>query len=124
MFISLDYITFDTKKRNVYALHDTCFMHTIYSPYNAPSLRNQPNPVANTVTLLSLIKHYESINRNVARNIAAYYSWLYCTRFAITGEFVEKQFKILDANMIDMNVMHKYYNNVKWYLFHHHKIVI
>lgn len=115
MFREISYITYEPdKKANMYLLRDTCFTTTITSPFNSPSIREQNHRLTNALTVLSLIRHYESINRNVARNLGLYFYWLYSQGYSINGKFIKTIFSGLDL-MPGTNTMTKYYHNVVHY---------
>jgi len=118
MFREVLYLAFDPEKGcNIYQLYDSCFNATINSPCYSPSLSNSDDRLANTLTMFSIAKNYEFKNRNVALNLAYYYSWLsnFCG-FYIDRAFIKKQFLLLDKIVRDANFMKKYFNNVCHYI--------
>lgn len=117
MFSSIKYVEYDNyKKCNIYTLYDTCFNKRIVSPFGSPSLKDHDNRLGNTLTMLSIIRHYETINRNVAPNIANYYVWLCFTKhYKIDELFIKKQFSVIDT-LPNMNITKKYYNNTIRYI--------
>lgn len=113
------------KGYNVFRLRDTCFSTYINSPYNSPSLNNVPNATSNTLAMLSVMKYYDSKNRNVALNLAYYYYWLHeSCGFYIDRTFIRKQFSLIDRVIPNMNLMKKYFHNVCQYLISRHLIFI
>jgi hypothetical protein len=115
MFKEISYITYEPdKKANMYLLHDTCFSASITSPFNSPSIRDQNHRLTNALTVLSLIRHYESINRNVGRNLRLYFYWLYCQGYSINANFIKTMLNGLDL-MPGTNTMVKYYRNIVYY---------
>lgn len=118
MFRYIDYVDYDTvTKTNIFCLTDTCFRTDITSPYNSPSIKGYDNKVNNAITLLSIIKHYESINRNVAHNVASYFNWLYKQGFYIDRKVLASLLGGLDL-IPGTNATQKYYNGILWYLQH------
>jgi len=116
MFQSIDFIEYvQDGEYNKYYLVDSCFTGNINSPYGSPSLKLVKNRMGSTLTLLSIIKHYEVRNRNVALNLAYYYSWLcHSCGFYIDKAFIKKQLATID--LVFKNTKHKYYNSTCYYL--------
>lgn len=116
MFREIEYLRYDREQQvNIYRLVDTCFIARIMSPVNSPSIEQDRRKIANAMTLLSLIRYYESANRNVAHNVALYFNWLWAEGFMIDKTFVQKMLNILDL-MPGTNVSAKYYHSIIWYL--------
>jgi hypothetical protein len=115
MFREISYLTYEAdKKANVYLLRDSCFIANITSPFNSPSIKDQTHRLTNAITVLSLIRHYESINRNVARNLGLYFYWLYSQGYTINGRFIKTIFNGLDL-MPGNNTTGKYFHGVVYY---------
>jgi len=117
MFKEIQYSSFKhAKSYNVYHLQDTCFSEYIISPYNSPSLKNVPNAIANTLTMLSIAKFYETRNRNIPLNLAYYYYWLNEQGYYIDQTFVKKQLQMIDLVMPQLNFKKKYFHSICQYL--------
>ncbi len=118
MFSSIKYIEYDNDHRcNVYSIYDTCLVNQIItSPYGSPSLSHQSNRLSNTLTLMSIVKHYSMMNRNVALNIAYYYGWLFNDKgYKIDEKFIKQQLDTLNT-LPSMNNASKYYHSVMRYV--------
>lgn len=121
MFINLSYYAYNTTHQyNVFWLNDSCLPAKITTPHNSPSLKNTKNDLSNTLTLLSLIRHYKTQNRNVALNLALYYNWLIDSGYDVTIQFISKQFELIDSTM-NLNYKLKYFYNTIIYLKQNHK---
>lgn len=126
MFKSIQFSAFrSAKSYNVFHLQDTCFSDYIHSPYNSPSLKSIPNAISSGLTLLTIVRHYESKNRNVALNLAYYYYWLNeGVGYYIDKAFIRKQLSTIDHVMPHMNFMKKYFHSVCYYLSSRHLLYI
>jgi len=116
MFQSIEFLDYTLDgEYNQYFLIDSCFVENINSPYGSPSLKLVKNRMGSTLTLLSIIKYYETRNRNVALNLAHYYGWLcHSCGFYIDKSFIKKQLATID--LVFKNTKNKYYNSTCYYL--------
>lgn len=103
-------------KVNRFILIDTCFNAIIASPTGSPNIIKYENyhAISNGITLISIIKHYKEINRNVSLNLAYYYGFLYNEGCNISKQFI---YSHLDCSNKYPNINTKiYYNNTIQYI--------
>lgn len=112
MFRSIHLTSYDSKNKcNHYTLIDSCFYSDIISPYNSPSLIKMKDNDSNTITLYSIIHHYQYINRYIPSNIAHYYNWLMRKGYYVDNTFIKTQLSLLDKH-IGTNLYHPYYKAI------------
>jgi len=122
MFQYLEYRGYDTDNEfNSYWLGDACIQSgcvSIISPHGSPSLQRMEyvHRISNPITVIALIKYYESINRNVAPNLAKYYLWLESEGVIINSQFIKTQLSVIENNIVSMKPYSKYYNNTIHYI--------
>lgn len=118
MFQEIVYLGYDSiNEYNSYQLYDSCFAAEIISPYKSPTLKYVKNRLGNTLTMLSIIKCYETRDLNVARNLAYYYLWMRDHKgYIINNAFIRDQLSLIDASFKNTKYMAKYHNGICQYL--------